>query len=148
MWSDISKYLPQFTSAVLTGLGADGYPYGIRCQARADAAAGVVRLEVSGAHPLVPGPAGILCHSMNEELWDLKSFVVRGKLERDGAALVFRPTKFVPGSGVGNPLKFMMGARRAAAEYLAKRGITRPEVPWDAIRAAKRRAEAAPERFR
>lgn len=141
MWPEIKKYFPQFSSVVVTGVDGDGYPYSARCGARIDEAAGKIHLDLRGDHPLAAGPASLLCHQMNEELWDLKGLLVRGALERDGAGWVFRPTKFVPGAGLGGLMKPFLEARRVAAEYLAKRGLSRPVIPWDRIRGAKRAAQ-------
>lgn len=148
MWRELTKYIPAFPTAVLTGVDSEGYPYSVRCGARADESAGRIRLDLRGEHPFVEGPASLLCHSLNEQLWDLRNLLVRGALERDGAGWVFRPVRFVPGAGLGSVLKTFMEARRVAAAYLTKRGMSRPVIPWDRIRAAKQAAAARADKLR
>lgn len=148
MWRELTKHLPEFPTAVLTGVDSEGYPYSVRCRARAEEGAGRIRLDLRGEHPLVEGPASLLCHSLNEQLWDLRNLLVRGVLARDGAGWVLRPVKFVPGAGIGSILKTFMEGRRVAAAYLAKRGMSRPVIPWDRIRGAKQAAAAKADKLR
>jgi hypothetical protein len=84
------------------------------------------------------GPASLLCHKHDEQLWNLKSFLIRGELERDAGGWVFLPRHFVPGAGIGGLiglLRFVRAGRRRTRRYLKKRGLARPAVPWDRIRA-------------
>ena len=46
MWDEILKYLPKFESAVITGMGEEGYPYSVRCQPRPDGEARVLRVQL------------------------------------------------------------------------------------------------------
>ena len=143
MWSEIVSNLAKFSSAVLSGTDAQGYPFSIRCTPEVDQAGQVLRLNLSASVPIQPGPASLLCHSHDELLWKLKSFLVRGRLEQDDRGWVLRPEKFIPGGGVGGPLgemQAMIRTRAIANRYLEKRGLPRPKVPWDEIKAL--RAEA------
>ena len=143
MWPEIVSNLAKFSSAVLTGTDADGYPFSIRCHPEVDQASQVLRIRLSGDVPIQPGPAGLMCHSHDELLWNLKSFLVRGRLEQDDRGWVFRPQKFIPGGGMGGPIgdmKAMWKTRGVANRYLEKHGLPRPKVPWDEIKAL--RAEA------
>ena len=56
MWTEITEHLAEFDSAVLTWVDATGYPFSARCQARADPAAGVLRL--AGLPPQEGGGTG------------------------------------------------------------------------------------------
>jgi hypothetical protein len=88
-----------------------------------------------------PGPASILGHFHDEKLWGLKAFLVRGVLERNDQGWAFRPGTPIPAGGT-SPLaaiRTMRQTRRAAKVYLAKRGLARPAIPWDKIKAAKAR---------
>jgi len=143
MWPEIVSNLAKFPSAVLSGTDAQGYPFSIRCIPEVDQARQVLRISLSGDVPIQPGAAGLLCHSHDELLWNLKSFLVRGRLEQDDRGWVFRPEKFIPGGGMQGPLgdmKAMIRTRGIANRYLKKRRLPRPKVPWDEIKAL--RAEA------
>jgi hypothetical protein len=97
--------------------------------------------------PLQPGPAGLLCHRHDERLWNQRSFLVRGRLDRDGDDWLFHPLQLVEGVGYGGipgMVRFVMGARRQAGRYLAARHLTRPEIPWVEVLAVKARAKRTP----
>jgi len=81
MWDEILRHLPDLESAVLTGIDAEGYPYSVRCRPQPDARAPRVQLPPYG--PVRPGFASLLCRSHDENLWNLKSFLVRGILARE-----------------------------------------------------------------
>jgi hypothetical protein len=141
MWPEISKYLYQFDSAVLTGLDAGGYPFSVRCRPYPDKSGEeVLRVALPADTPIRPGPAGLLCHRHDENLWNLKSFLVRGSLGHDVGGWRFEPIRFVPGVGIGGlpaTIRFFVGSRRNAARYLKNRGLARPQIPWDEINAIK-----------
>ena len=137
MWDDIVKNLAKFPSAVLTGTDAEGYPFSIRCVPQIDQGQKVLRLQNMSQSLIQAGSAGLLCHSHNELLWDMKAFVVRGNLRQDEQGCVFQPTQFIPGGGVGSPLdqlKAIGKMRRSAKRYLEKRGLVRPQVDWQGIK--------------
>jgi len=133
MWADIVKRLPRFASAVLTGLDNSGDPVSIRCQPTLDHQAHALRIAVPPGMEMVRGPAGLLCHQHDEQLWKLNSFLLRGTLERTGQEWVFRPRQFVPGMDTTplNNLRLLRRGRRTARRYLAARGLQRPTIPWD-----------------
>jgi hypothetical protein len=145
MFAEMVKALASFDSAVLTGRDAAGYPCSTRCHPQPGEVAGVLRVTVPPGVGIEPGPASLLCHAHDEKLWNLRAINVRGVLERDDAGWVLRPaSSFIP-EMTGSPLamvRTILGLRRTAAAYLAKRGLARPAIPWDRIRAAK--GEAAP----
>ena len=138
MWPEITKGLALFPDAVLTALDAEGYPLSMRCQPREDTDARVLR--VPGGVDMRPGPASLLCHYHDENLWKLRAFLVRGRIEPADDGWVFHPEKFIPGGGMGGPLgdlRAVVEARRTARRYLAKRGLPRPVIPWNRIKATK-----------
>jgi hypothetical protein len=138
MWDDIVKHLPDFASAVLTGVDAEGYPCSVRCKPEIDTGARVLRVQVPEYAAIQLGCAGLLCHRHDEQLWNLKSFLVRGFLEKDAHGWLFRPQQFTPGAGIGGMIaimQFMLAGKRTAQQYLDKRGLARPSIPWDRIRA-------------
>jgi len=143
VWDEIVRLLPDFENAVLTGLDAEGYPYGVRVRPRADSARQVFGVPIPVHAPVQVGPASLLCHAHDEELWNLRSFLVRGVLRREGEGWVFEPRAFVPGAGVGGPMgmvRFVRGSRQNAERYLEKRGLTRPSIPWNRINEIKAQA--------
>lgn len=144
MWDDIMKHLPEFESAVLTGVDAEGYPFSVRCRPLPDEQAEVLKTELPEDVSIRPGRASLLCHGHDENLWNLKSFLVRGDLRRDGPGWSFYPKTFVPGVAVGGLMgmvRFVIGSRRTTNRYLRKRGLSRPVVPWKEINAIKDRAK-------
>ncbi len=141
---EIARYLPEFPSAVLSGLDAEGYPYSVRCRPAPGSSTVVPRLVLPTETAIEPGPASLLCHSHDERLWNLRSFLVRGRLEQVGNGRTFVSERFVPGGGIGGPLgtaKAFVGMRRTATRYLHKRGLSRPPIPWDEIEALKGKAQ-------
>jgi hypothetical protein len=138
MWHDMVEHLADFSSAVLTGVDTAGYPFSIRCEPEIDASRKELRVQVPEYADIQPGPTGLLCHKHDEELWNLKSFIVRGKLERNPEGWRFHPQRFTPGAGIGGLMgmvKFLRSGRRTAKKYLDKRGLARPSIPWDKIQA-------------
>jgi hypothetical protein len=149
VWDDVKKHLPDFESAVLTGVDAEGYPFSVRCQPETDDAAEVLRVRLPAETPLQDGPASLLCHRHDENLWKLKSFLVRGTLSQDEKGWKFEPLRFIPGAGIGGlpaTVRFFTGSRRNAARYLKKRGLARPRIPWDDVNAVKKQAFAPSEK--
>jgi hypothetical protein len=136
MWPLIERYLPEFDSAVLSGLDTVGYPFSLRCRPELDPAAECLRLDLPPAVPLQPGPACLLCHTHDERLWNLKSLVVRGRLARQGERWAFVPERFVPGMGIGgwrSYVHFVRQGRAATRRYFARRGLPQPHVDWDSL---------------
>ena len=144
MWNDIVTQLAKFPTAVLTAVDPDGYPFSIRCTPQIDRERQVLRIPYNGETCLKPGPAGLLCHFHNDQLWDLKSFQVLGQLEQAEGSWVFHPERFIPGNGLLGPLdqmKSLFKARADAKKYLQKRGLPRPKVHWDEINQVKAEAK-------
>jgi hypothetical protein len=90
-------------------------------------------IHVPDGETLRPGPASLLCHSHDEQLWNLRSFAAVGDLRPDGDRWIFTPTRFVPGGAPAGPLgmiRVVRQLRAAAAKYLRARGLGRPTIPW------------------
>ena len=140
MWAEIARYVPTFRDAVLSAPDGAGYPCSVRCAPRLDAAGRIVRVAVPPGVELRPGPASLLCHSHDEQLWHLRSCNVRGTLERDEQGWLLRPSRFIAGGGTGGALatlRLVRDLRRTAGRYLATRGLPAPVVPWERIKEAK-----------
>lgn len=96
----------------------------------------MLRVEFPPGAPVQPGPAGLLCHSHDEKLWNLRSLLVQGRLEKDEDGWVFVPMRFIPGEGLHGKMSLLITlyhARRNTRRYLAKRGLPRPNIPWKDI---------------
>jgi len=137
VWAEIEKNLAAFETGVLSAADHDGHPYSVRCRPRPDSSAGVIRLDLGGGGAVRPGPASLLLHSHDEELWNQKVSLILGRLEGAGDGLVFRPERPVGGMGVRAAARMLIGARRSTAAYLKKRGLERPRIPWDEVEEAK-----------
>jgi hypothetical protein len=137
VWPEIGKNLAAFETGVLNATDLYGYPYSVRCRPRQDPSAGVLRLDLGGGEEIRPGPAGLLFHSHDEELWNQKVFLLLGRLEGAGEGLVFRPERSVGGMGLRTAARMLFGARRSSAAYLKKRGLSRPRIPWGEIEEVK-----------
>jgi len=148
MWPEITRRLPRFASAVLTGLDAAGDPVSVRCHPTMDHGAEVLRVVVPDGLGMVAGPAGLLCHHHDEQLWGLRSFLLRGILEQTDHGWVFRPRQLVAGMDTTplSNLRLLRNGRRTAKRYLAARSLPRPTIPWAHYQQLKdqARAEAAP----
>lgn len=134
MWNQIVKNLAKFSNAVLTGIDSDGYPVSIRCVPQVDGARQVLRISIADGIPIRPGPVGLLCHSHDEQIWNLRSFLVQGRLVRSEQGWELKPERFIPGGGMLGPIDQMrqiFKARDDAKKYVQKRGIPWPKVQWD-----------------
>ncbi|HEX2619207.1 MAG TPA: hypothetical protein VHL11_03640 [Phototrophicaceae bacterium] len=143
MWDKVIDSLPQYPSAVLTGLNPEGYPFSLRCTPQLDSDRQALRLALPNHLPLCPGPAGLLFHYHDEQLWNLKNFVLRGRLEQTDAGWLFYPTQYIEGA-TGRPtslFRLIRDGRRAAKQYLTKRQLPRPRVPWTQLKEIYSRAQ-------
>jgi hypothetical protein len=142
MWNEISRRIPSYRSAVISGCDSAGYPLSARCQPVPIVASKTFELVIAPGIAIQPGPASLLCHSHDEQLWNQESFLVRGRLDERDGRWVFTPKQLIPGIEQ-NPIafvRFIIGCRRRAAEYLKARNLPRPSIPWRAIN--KLKAEA------
>jgi hypothetical protein len=146
MWDALERDLATFPSAVVTWVDDAGYPFSARCQARPERAEGVITLDLSANLPVRPSPAGLLCHAHDERLWHLRSFIVKGSLERRDTGWVLLPEQRAEGAGYGGlrgQVRFIRRGRRTAAAYLRARGLPPPRIDWRAFKELKRRATGA-----
>lgn len=143
MWDDLVNNLPKYANPILTGVDAGGYPFSIRCEPELDQTQERLHVNIFSELPIEQGPASLMCHSHDELLWDLSSFLVRGRLEKVATGWVFYPDKFIRSDVSSSPVAQMKGVfkmRKRAKKYLAERGLPWPTIPWDDIKAL--RAEA------
>lgn len=143
MWRRIVRDLKRYPTAVVTVLDDGGHPVSVRCRPVPDSTRQVLRVELPPWLCPRPGPAGLLCHAHNDRLWALRSFGVRGVLERRDGHWVLVPHRHVPGVGKGalGFLRLARSGRRTAAAYLRLRGLPRPAIPWQQYEAMRKRFE-------
>ena len=130
--------MASFDSAVLAARDADGVPWLLRVRPELDRT-GVFRLDVPAGEPVEPGPASLLCHFHDEQLWNMRSVVVVGELARHERSWHFSATRVVPGAST-NPVRMIQtvaGCRRSARQYLERRRLTSPPVDWAAYDSLK-----------
>lgn len=141
MWTDLVAVIPRFSSAVLTFRDPDGYPFSVRCHAEPDGTTETFLVDVSAGVPIAAGPAGLLWHSFDNQLWNQQSYSTRGQLQHTQSGWRYTPTHFSPGAGVGGVLTmlgFIAGARRTTRHYLRRRHLARPRIPWQDINQIKK----------
>ncbi|MGX1807978.1 hypothetical protein ACWIGI_19850 [Nocardia sp. NPDC055321] len=130
---DIHHALYRFPDGVvLTAESAIGYPVSMRCHPGPRGDSWVL------ARPRwfdgVDGPATMLAHSHDADGWNLRSVRIRGTIRSEGIDIVFTPTGFE--ENTGSPAQALRTSR-AAKDYLRRRGLARPKVPWARIKAAR-----------
>ena len=136
MWAEIIKRLPDYRNAVITGVNAQGYPSSVRCRPEPDSAAQILKIQIPESAHIQPGPASLLCHKHDEQFWNQHSFIVWGTLDRCDNSWMFHPLRFTPGAApdILSLVRFVSNARRAARQYLEKRRLPRPQIPWNEIK--------------
>lgn len=142
MWASLVKQLAKYSTAVLTVNGPDGYPYSVRCKPEPDGTQQVLKVVLPVYVEAQPGPAALLCHYHDDQLWNQTNAVVRGTLEQNGDHWVFRPAKLIEGAGAGmSLLRQIRDGRSAAKRYLEKRNLQRPKIPWGKLAAIYDKAQ-------
>lgn len=134
MWDKLKQHVSTFGSAVLTARDADGYPVSVRTPLRVDDTRRELYVTVAPGVEPEPGPASLLFHHHNEQLWELQIVFVRGELAQTSGGWVFRPQPLSPSP---NALRFILNCRKTARAYLRKRGWERPSIPWERLQAIK-----------
>ncbi len=142
-WDELCRLMAEYPSAVLSTVDETGFPVSVRCRPVPDRDVGGLQVQVPGELPVRPGPASLLWHKHDAELWHQRSFLVRGRLAQIDGVWWVMPNRLVPGIGYGGirgTIRFARDARRTAGRYLAARNLPRPSVPWDEINAVKKDA--------
>lgn len=140
MWTEAAKRLAGYEEAVVTALDPEGYPVSIRQAApRYDATSGEFTVEWPSGLAVSEGPANVLCHFHDENLWNIKQLQIKGRLERRDGRLVFLSTDFraPPASQLGVFVRLGRDMRKKGKRYLERRGLTAPTVNWRALKALR-----------
>jgi hypothetical protein len=135
---DALRELATFPSAVLGTTTADGAPALRRIRVTGPAG-DALALDVPEDDDLRPGPASLLAHSHDEQLWSLRGVGVLGELVA-GPVWTFRPRRLLGDAGAATPLAIvrqLRGLRRTANGYLERRSLSRPQVPWNDLKTIK-----------
>jgi hypothetical protein len=135
VWDDLVRNLAKYPSAVLTVHDSAGYPFSIRCVPRPDAARQVLHVDLPGYVRAKAGPAGLLCHVHDDNLWNMSNVVAYGELEHHADGWVFRARRMIEGAAPRNSLRTQLRPRASAKRYIAKHGMQWPPVPWDRLHA-------------
>ena len=140
MWSEAAKELAKFTEVVVTAVDPAGYPVSVRQKApHYDPASGRFTVAWPPDLPVAEGPATVLCHSHDENLWNIKQMQINGRLERRVGRWVFASTEFrrPPRSQLMAFWRLSQDMRRAGRRYLDRRGLETPTVNWKALQALR-----------
>ena len=140
MWDKLLQQASRFNSGVLNARDITGYPVSVRTPTTADHQQQVFRLRVPDEAEVVAGPASLLFHDHDEYIWNQHVLLVRGEVLETAQGWTFRPLRLAPGMGMEGPLsmfRLIREVRKTTHTYLAKRGLPRPQIPWDRLRAAK-----------
>ena len=130
MWAKAAKWIAKFDEGVITALDADGYPVSVRQTGLPyDAPSGTMPVVLPEALGAVPGPANLLCHSHDDDLWSLRAIQVSGRLERHAEGFRFVTTRFEPPSD----LRALFGMNRSMKAYLARRNLPVPVVDFATV---------------
>lgn len=136
---DLAAILQEYPSAVISGVGQDGYPLSLRCNPLLDQSQAVLKIQLPANLPLADGEASLLCHSHNEQLFDLRSVTIEGRLEKAGDIWQFHATKVTQIMGRSKFLEFIedviLKPRRNTRKYLKKANLPRPKIAWARLKA-------------
>ncbi|WKU04668.1 pyridoxamine 5'-phosphate oxidase family protein [Micromonospora sp. HUAS LYJ1] len=135
-----AEVLATYPSVVLATLDAGGAPLLVRTTATAGVDG--YRVVVPDGLAPVEGPASLLVHQHDAQLWNLHNANVRGELVRDAGAWTLRPRRLIEPAARHQPrrtdsLRTVRSTRAATRRYLRRRGWKRPTIPWAAYRALR-----------
>ncbi|MSP59746.1 MAG: hypothetical protein EXR72_05280 [Myxococcales bacterium] len=140
-WTEAAKWIAKFSEGVLNAVDGGGYPVSVRQTSLPfDAASGAMAVTLPESLGAVAGPASLLCHFHDENLWKLRAILVRGRIERRGGGWVFVTTAFAPPS----MWQMMKNVKKSTRTYLETRGLPMPKVDYVAIAELWRRAREVP----
>ncbi|RAK31848.1 pyridoxamine 5'-phosphate oxidase [Actinoplanes lutulentus] len=137
-----AEVLAAFDSVVLTAVDEAGAPVLLRTTVTAED--GGYRVAVPSDVLVAAGQAGLLVHRHDDSLWNLYNASVRGELVTDERGWLLRPERLVePGArhdaGPLDQLRILRATRAATKNYLNRRGLARPSIPWAEYRTIRSR---------
>jgi len=143
---ELATILEEYPSAVVSGVGQDGYPLSLRCNPILNHGSTILNIQLPASLPLAEGDASLLCHSHNEQLFDLRSVTIEGRLEKAGDIWQFHPTKVTQVMGRSRVLEFIedviLKPRRNTRKYLAKANLPRPKISWARLKVLAKESDS------
>jgi hypothetical protein len=141
MSAEAAKWVAKFAEGVINAVDGDGYPLSVRQTSLAyDAATGTMKLTMPESLGAVAGPASLLCHFHDDDMWKLRAILLKGQIERRDGAWVFVTASFEPPS----MRKMMKNIGVSWKAYLEKRGLPVPKVDYAVIDEMWREVKARP----
>jgi general stress protein 26 len=135
-----ARRLRGYRSAVLAAFDGEGRPTLVRVVPEVRDGALVVPLP-DGVQ-LDGGPASLLLHRHDKKIGAMHSMVLTGRIEPGVAGLGFHAERLVPGQSPVTPIvatRVIRELRGSAQRYLDARGLARPAIAWDELKAIKAR---------
>jgi hypothetical protein len=132
--------LPAYASIVLSARDEAGGPTLTRTTVEADGDAW--RVAVPDDVAVAAGPASLLVHRHDDQLWNLHNANVAGVLARDERGWLLTPSRLIEPGGrhrasLADPIRTVRECRATTKRYLERRGLDRPKIPWAAYRSLR-----------
>ncbi|MBY8867161.1 methyltransferase domain-containing protein [Streptomyces sennicomposti] len=129
LWDEIDAHLHLFARPVLSFRDPDGFPFSVRTYARQDRARDLFHVQIPEGVPAVAGPAWLLWHTHDDNFDVQHTLAVTGDLVGEDGGWAFRPARVI-----SRMHGDVAQVERAAARYLADRGLSVPDTfPWPAL---------------
>lgn len=134
------EVISSYPSVVLSALDEAGGPTLTRTTVVAEGDAW--RVRVPGDVPVSAGPASLLVHRHDAQLWSLHNANVTGRLTADDRGWLLRPERLIEPGGRHrasplDPIRTVRDCRATTKRYLERRRLARPRIPWAAYRALR-----------
>jgi hypothetical protein len=133
-----ARRMRRFRSAVLAAVDGGGRPMLLRVVP--ELRYGGLFLPTPADQRLATGPASLLLHRHNANVGAMRGVVLTGSIDAQGDGFWFRADRLIDGQKRLDPVtaaRVVRGLRSEANRYLERRGIARPGIPWDELKALK-----------
>ncbi|WP_433384279.1 pyridoxamine 5'-phosphate oxidase family protein [Actinoplanes sp. CA-142083] len=132
--------LPAYASVVLSARDEAGGPTLTRTTVVAEGDAW--RVAVPEDVEVAAGPASLLVHRHDDQLWSLHNANVVGTLMADDKGWLLRPARLIEPGGrhrasLADPIRTVRDCRATTKRYLERRNLARPKIPWAAYRSLR-----------